>query len=398
MFKTFAGSKHLAFLIFFLVGKGKTWSCAKCIFCCKSRWSSSYGNLICYRDDKNLEAGHDKYREVTAIWFGIAPTKILREVMTDIERVLTEIVRVATNIQKVSINFVREWCIEPCSASLFTRSIFILFSKFQGPWVFSRDSNITRQTLPIEELSAANWGQLSAHAQNQSTFATSYCAVLTSIALIPWATALFFSPFLHRVPKRLLQTTEMLCEFGANVNYSNDVLFGDTPIHFAAVCNNYELIELLFRHKANIHARNHAGYTPLHVAAQNGNEASVTALFLCGADINSTENYCWYTPLHLAVIGQFETVVKALVLYGAKINQSDNCNLTPIDRCQSRKIRNILIGALHPECLNLESSCLRVIRGIVRRVTGIYGFDNLPLPITLRRKLKLMQWTIFISF
>lgn len=191
--------------------------------------------------------------------------------------------------------------------------------------------------------------------------------------------------------ERLLQTTEMLCEFGANVNYSNDVLFGDTPIHFAAVCNNYELIELLFRHKANIHARNHAGYTPLHVAAQNGNEASVTALFLCGADINSTENYCWYTPLHLAVIGQFETVVKALVLYGAKINQSDNCNLTPIDRCQSRKIRNILIGALHPECLNLEASCLRVIRGIVRRVTGIYGFDNLPLPITLRRKLKLMQ-------
>lgn len=191
--------------------------------------------------------------------------------------------------------------------------------------------------------------------------------------------------------ERLLQTAEMLCGFGANVNYSNDVLFGDTPIHFAAVRNNYELIELLFRHKANIHARNHAGYTPLHVAAQNGNEASVTALFLCGADINCTENYCWYTPLHLAVIGQFETVVKALVIYGAKINQSDSCNLTAIDRCQSKRIRNILIGALHPECLSLESSCLRVIRGIVRMVGGIYGFDNLPLPITLRRKLKLMQ-------
>ncbi|XP_068747732.1 ankyrin repeat and protein kinase domain-containing protein 1-like [Montipora capricornis] len=187
----------------------------------------------------------------------------------------------------------------------------------------------------------------------------------------------------------LITTVELLCQFGADVNYSSDLLFRDTPLHFTAALGNDEIIELLFRHKADVHARNHAGYTPLHVAAHNGSEASVTALFLCGADLNCTENYCWYTPLHLAVIGQFETVVKALVLSGARINQADSSNLTPLNRCQSKSIRSILLGALNPGCSSLESSCLAVIRGAVRKVIGIYGFDKLPLPIALRRKLRL---------
>ena len=189
--------------------------------------------------------------------------------------------------------------------------------------------------------------------------------------------------------KHLLGTVELLCEFGANANYSSSVFFRDTPLHFAAALNNYELTEMLFLYKGDVHARNHAGYTPLHKAAQTGSEASATALFLCGADLNCKENYCGYTPLHLAVIGQFDTVVKAIVSFGARIDQLDNCGLTPIDRCHSKKSLEILIEALHPECLSLEFSCLAVIRQTVREVVGINGFDILPLPFTLKRKLKL---------
>ena len=189
--------------------------------------------------------------------------------------------------------------------------------------------------------------------------------------------------------KHLLGTVELLCEFGANVNYSSSVFFRDTPLHFAAAINNYELTELLFLYKGDVHARNHAGYTPFHIAAQSGSEASATALFLCGADLNCKENYCGYSPLHLAVIGQFETVVKAIVSFGARIDQLDNCGLTPVDRCHSKEILKILIEARHTECLSLEFSCLAVVRKTVREVVGIHGFDRLPLPFTLKRKLKL---------
>lgn len=187
----------------------------------------------------------------------------------------------------------------------------------------------------------------------------------------------------------MLDTVQLLCEFGANVNYSSAVFFGETPLHFAATLNNYALIELLFSYNANVHARNHAGYTPLHVAAQNGNEASATALYLCGADLNAKEIYCGYTPLHLAVIGQYEHVVKAIVSFGSIINQSDDCGLTAIARCNSKEIREFLIGALHPGLSSLQSVCLSVVRENVRRTAGLCGFDNLPLPFTLKRKLKL---------
>ena len=207
-----------------------------------------------------------------------------------------------------------------------------------------------------------------------------------SLEYSPLLLALSASP-----SKYLLETVQLLCEFGANVNYSSSVFFGDTPLHFAATLNNYGLIELLFRYKGDVHARNHAGYTPLHIAAQSGDEESATALFLCGADLNCKENYCGYTPLHLAVIGQFETVVKAMVSFGARIDQSDNCGLTPIDRCNSKEIRELLITARHPYpgFLSLESACLALIRERIRINAGMPGFDCLPLPFTLKRKLKL---------
>ena len=189
--------------------------------------------------------------------------------------------------------------------------------------------------------------------------------------------------------ENMLDIVELLCEFGANVNYSSGVFFGETPLHFAAMHNNYALIELLVRFNANAHARNFAGYTPLHFAAQNGNEASAKALFLCGADLNARESYCGYTPLHLAVIGQFEHAVKAMVSFGAKINQSDYCGLTAIDRCKSSAIQEFLLAAKCTRMLSLEPECLSVIRERIRKYSGIRGFDRLPLPITLQRKLKL---------
>lgn len=189
--------------------------------------------------------------------------------------------------------------------------------------------------------------------------------------------------------EKMLDTVQLLCEFGANVNYSSGVFFGETPLHFAATLNDYALIELLFRYNANVHARNHAGHTPMHVAAQKGNEASATALFLCGADLNAQETYCGYTPLHLAVIGQFEHVVKAIVSFGARINQSDDCGWTAIGRCSSKDIRDFLLAALYPGLFSLQSICLSVIRENIRRTTGLCGFDELPLPYTLKRKLKL---------
>ena len=46
----------------------------------------------------------------------------------------------------------------------------------------------------------------------------------------------------------LIRTVELLCQFGADVNCSSDLMVRDTPLHFAAALGNDEIIELLFRH------------------------------------------------------------------------------------------------------------------------------------------------------
>ena len=178
-----------------------------------------------------------------------------------------------------------------------------------------------------------------------------------------------------------------LCELGADVNYTSDVLYGDTSLHFAAGKGNSEVISILLRYKANVHARNYAGRTPLHVAAFHGNEATVRTLYLGGARLDAKEYYCGYSPLHLAVIGSCNATIDALLECGASIMQLDACGLTSIQRCQSQKIKRLLRVALS-RLPTLEHLCLHVIRESVRKTVGFEGFQHLALPFTLEKKLR----------
>ena len=81
-----------------------------------------------------------------------------------------------------------------------------------------------------------------------------------------------------------LDVIQLLCELGANVNYASDVFYDHTVLHSAAALDISVIIEMLCRYNANVNAPNYRGYTPIHVEAEQGNEASVRTLFLCGAD------------------------------------------------------------------------------------------------------------------
>ena len=57
-----------------------------------------------------------------------------------------------------------------------------------------------------------------------------------------------------------------------------------TALHFAAVLGHQSLLELLLSHKADVNSRDRRGFTPLHLASQEGHLASVVALLQSGAD------------------------------------------------------------------------------------------------------------------
>lgn len=85
---------------------------------------------------------------------------------------------------------------------------------------------------------------------------------------------------------------ELLIRHGANVNLENREN-GNTPLHYAAVSGNPDLVRLLLKHGAEVNAVNRGGYTPLYYLAASGTscgdvkriEKTVETLVVHGADM-----------------------------------------------------------------------------------------------------------------
>ncbi|KAF1970378.1 ankyrin [Bimuria novae-zelandiae CBS 107.79] len=90
-------------------------------------------------------------------------------------------------------------------------------------------------------------------------------------------------------------TPEILLDAGADLESFSDRQ--DAPIHSAAACNNWEMIELLVERGANINLQDQSQMTPLAVAiVKQGFDAAATLIEL-GADIHSPDDH-GDTPLH----------------------------------------------------------------------------------------------------
>ncbi|MBK9584408.1 MAG: ankyrin repeat domain-containing protein [Alphaproteobacteria bacterium] len=95
-------------------------------------------------------------------------------------------------------------------------------------------------------------------------------------------------------------------------------LFGDYPLHVAAVRGSVEDIKILVDHGANINAKGEYDYTALHHAAEQGHADAVKALMEKGADPNLTDvNGC--TPLEIALLldkndqtGEYKKIIEEL--------------------------------------------------------------------------------------
>ena len=87
-------------------------------------------------------------------------------------------------------------------------------------------------------------------------------------------------------------------------------LEGNTPLHYAALRGDVDLISMLYKH-ISIDSKNINGETPLHLAIRAGQSDVVKALLLNGAQKEACFNYetIEVTPLGLAVIrGDLESV------------------------------------------------------------------------------------------
>ena len=88
--------------------------------------------------------------------------------------------------------------------------------------------------------------------------------------------------------------------------------YGNTPLHYAAVCSAYRVAELIVNLFPSQHFYNHDNLTPAHIAAQRGDVVMLEILSANKSLLTDTSS-CNWTPLHLAVIYGHINCVKFLI-------------------------------------------------------------------------------------
>ncbi|MEQ2194518.1 hypothetical protein XENOCAPTIV_030365, partial [Xenoophorus captivus] len=114
----------------------------------------------------------------------------------------------------------------------------------------------------------------------------------------------------------------------ANPNLPN--ARGSTPLHLATEKHLKLLAELLLgRRRTNVNAKDEDQYTPLHWAAQNGDEAMTRLLLDRGATINETDGQ-GRTPAHVACQHGQENVIRVLLSRNADVQIKGKNNWTAL--------------------------------------------------------------------
>uniref|UniRef100_A0A8B9MZ88 Uncharacterized protein n=1 Tax=Accipiter nisus TaxID=211598 RepID=A0A8B9MZ88_9AVES len=118
-----------------------------------------------------------------------------------------------------------------------------------------------------------------------------------------------------------------LIEHDADINMPDDD--GWTPLHFAAQNGDDRIVRLLLDHQAQVNAQEHDGWTPLHLASQNNFENVARVLLSRQADSN-TQEVDGKTALHVAACFGHVSLVKLLASQGADLEKKQKNHRTPL--------------------------------------------------------------------
>ncbi|XP_016159307.1 PREDICTED: ankyrin repeat and protein kinase domain-containing protein 1 [Ficedula albicollis] len=159
----------------------------------------------------------------------------------------------------------------------------------------------------------------------------------------------------------------LLLEHGALANAADED--GWSPLHFAAQHGDDRTVRLLLDHQARVNAQERDGWTPLHLAAQNDFENVARVLLSRQADPNVQE-VDGKTALHVAACFGHVGLVKLLASQGADLERKQKNLRTPlhvaVERGKFRVVQYLLKNGISVNSLdqNLYSALhLAVVRG-----------------------------------
>ena len=145
-------------------------------------------------------------------------------------------------------------------------------------------------------------------------------------------------------------TMEVLLYAGAVVEPTTR-LGGYTPLHLAAMEGNGDAVTRLLEAGSDGERITDTGVSPLHLAAQAGQLASISALISTGANVDVRDEYLERTPLHFATANNRVEVIGALLAAGADIGAVTKVTDYPAkarEDGEARSTRNRIKDAAKP--------------------------------------------------
>ena len=123
-----------------------------------------------------------------------------------------------------------------------------------------------------------------------------------------------YTPLLAAADRGQTEVCQLLLEAGSDLEETEPFTMS-TALNKVASQDNQCLLKLLLSNKANVNTSSINGFTPLHMASQEGHLASVVTLLQAGADPMLPQK-SGALPIHLAAIYNRHEVVKILIEQG----------------------------------------------------------------------------------
>ncbi|XP_065112816.1 CARD- and ANK-domain containing inflammasome adapter protein [Paramisgurnus dabryanus] len=133
-----------------------------------------------------------------------------------------------------------------------------------------------------------------------------------------------------------------------------------SPLHLASMEGHTKAVSVLLAGKAKVGAKDMDGCSPLHYAASKGKVKTAAVLLASAKSKNVNDKNVWRrTPLHLAAEHGQDLLVELLLEKGAKINTLDNNKDTALHcACRAGHVETVqkLVNWTHGERANLQAT------------------------------------------
>lgn len=123
------------------------------------------------------------------------------------------------------------------------------------------------------------------------------------------------------IKKNFSKITKLLIEHGASVNTYDHNKW--TPLHWACLTNNKDIIHYLITNKAKINAKTKEALMPIHIACIKGNLDLIELLIKHKSHLNVKEKTYKLTPIQLAAKNHHLDCVNKLIDLKVNINVQD---------------------------------------------------------------------------